>query len=219
MINLLPTSIKEERMYGRRNRMLLTYSFSLILTAGIIATVMAASMQFVSNDESALRSEIASNETEIIALQSNIQEIENVATRLETAKKVSELSVKFSSLIPDIGSALPEGVVLNALSLTGGKTDPLILDVDLKSADLAPILSRNLVESDLFEAADIASLIPKGISADDAASASPASAYGFSASVSASFTGTAEAKRKQAAQEAAKNAAQEAAKQEETKND
>lgn len=218
MINLLPTHIREERAYGRRNRTMLTYSISLILTAGVIAIVMLASMQFVSNDEANLRSEITSNEVEIAALQSNIQEIENVAIRLQTAKKVSELSVKFSSLIPEIGSVLPEGAVLNALSLTGGKTDPLILDVDLKSADLAPILSRNLVESDLFEAADIASLLPKGLAEDPLASgANQSAAYGFSASVSASFTGTAEAKRKEAAKEAARAAAAEAKTQEEKK--
>ena len=121
----------------------------------------------------------------------------------------SESSIKFSNLIPQIGSILPEGVVLNALSLTGGKTDPLVLDVDLKSADLAPIFARNITQSPLFEAADIASITPKGVATD-----SNAPAYGFSASVSASFKGTAEAKRKQAAQEAAK-AAQEAQKQQE----
>lgn len=212
MINLLPTHIKEERAYGRRNRTMLTYSVSLIVTAGIIAAVMAVSMQFVSSDEATLRSEIASSEVEIAALQSNIQEIENVSTRLQTAKKLSDSSVKFSNLIPQIGSILPEGVVLNALSLTGGKTDPLILDVDLQSADLAPVLARNLVESDLFEAADIASLTPKGAATDSAT----ISSYSFSASVSASFTGTADAKRKQAAQEAAKAAA-DAQKQEEAK--
>lgn len=217
MINLLPTHIKEERVYGRRNRMMLTYSVSLILTAAIIATVMMVSMQFVTGDEASLRSEIASTEVEIAALQNNIQDIEAVASRLETAKKLSDLSVKFSSLIPEIGSILPEGSVLNALALTGGKTDPLILDVDLKAADLAPVLSRNLVESDLFEAADIASLNPKGIAETETTSATSQSPYVFSASVSASFTGTAEAKRKEAAKEAARAAADEAKKLEETK--
>lgn len=217
MINLLPTHIKEERVYGRRNRMMLTYSVSLILTAAIIATVMVVSMQFVTGDEASLRSEIASTEVEIAALQNNIQDIEAVASRLETAKKLSDLSVKFSNLIPEIGSILPEGSVLNALALTGGKTDPLILDVDLKSADLAPVLSRNLVESDLFEAADIASLNPKGSAETEVAGTTTQSPYAFTASVSASFTGTAEAKRKEAAKEAAKAAAAEAKKEEETK--
>lgn len=216
MINLLPTHIKEERMYGRRNRTMLTYSVSLIVTAGIIAAVMLISMQFVSSDETTLKSELASNEVEIAALQSNIQEVENVASRLQTAKKLSDSSVKFSNLIPQIASVLPQGVVLNALSLTGGKTDPLILDVDLKSADLAPTLGKNLIDSDLFEAADIASLTPKGTADPTATTTTPTTnpVYTFSASVSASFTGTAEAKRKQAAQDAAKAAAEEAKKQE-----
>lgn len=202
MINLLPDQIKKERMYGRRNRTLLTYNIALISTAGVIAAIMVGSLQFVGADEAQLREEIESANVKVQALESNVKEIEKVAQRLETAKKLSDLSVQFSDLIPQIGAVLPEGVVLNALSLTGGVTDPLLLDVDIATADLAPVLSRNLVESELFEAADIATLAPKG-SGDTTEEAAPTEIYKFSASLNASFTGSAEAKRKQAAQEAA----------------
>ncbi len=205
MINLLPLHIKEERSYGRRNRMLLSYSLTLVITAGVIAGIMIGSVQLVGSDETDLRADIDQTNTEILALERTIKEVEKVATRLETAKDVSELSVKFSELIPKIGAVLPSGVILNALSLTGGITDPLRLDVDIVSADLAPVLSRNLVESDLFEAADITSLTPKGASEDDDEAPT---GYNFTASVTASFTGSNELKAEQARKAKAKEKAQ-----------
>lgn len=200
MINLLSPEIKEERNYGRRNRSLLGYSLILLLTAFVTAAIMAGGLQFVGADEDKLKREISDSAVEIAALEASIQSIESVAKRLETAKDVSDLSISFSELIPEIGAVLPEGVVLNALSLTGGITDPLQLDVDLTSSSLAPVLVRNLVESELFEAADIASLSPKG-GGDD--SDENVGQYTFTASLTASFTGSAELKNKVKAKEAA----------------
>jgi hypothetical protein len=42
--------------------------------------------------------------------------------------------------VPRIGSLLPEGTVLNGLSLTGESTDTLNLDVDLERPELAVVL-------------------------------------------------------------------------------
>jgi Tfp pilus assembly protein PilN len=119
------------------------------------------------------------------------------------AKRINEQSVSFSELIPKIGAVLPEGVVLNSLSLTGGITDPLQLNVDMLNANLVSVLIRNLVESDLFEAADILSLSPRGASDSEGGGA----VYNFNASLTASFTGTADAAKKAAKAEAAKKAA------------
>ncbi len=208
MINLLSPDIKTERVYGRRNLSLLGYSAVLILTAVGIMGIMAGSLQFVGADESKLREAIDNSAVEILSLEGNVKAIESIASRLETAKKISDLSVEFSELLPKIGAVLPEGVVLNALTLTGGITDPLLLDVNMTSAGLAPILIRNLVESDLFEAADVASIAPKG--SGEGADGEEVVVYNFTASLTASFTGSAEIKRKAAAVEAAARAEAEA---------
>ena len=207
MINLLPPELKERRRFGRKNVALFGYSIALIATGITTAGIMIAGIQFIATDEPEMRGSLTNVQNEILALESDIATIETVADRLNTAKAIDNSSVKFSELIPKIGAVLPDGVVLNALSLSGGVTDPLQLDVNLLSADLAPIMIRNLVESDLFEAADIATLTPIG---GDSESASETS-YQFTASISASFTGTAEAARKAAAAEAAKKAAADAA--------
>jgi len=205
MINLLPPQVKEERSYGRKNVSLIGYSAALLATALSTAVIMLLSLQFIGAEEPDLRRSLESDQARVTTLESEIKSIENVAIRLETAKKVAERSVKLSELIPQIGAVLPDGTILNALSLTGGGTESLQLDVDLKEASLAAVLIRNLVESDLFEAADISSLSPRGTGTDE----SSGEIYQFTASLTANFTGTAEAKKKAAAAEAAKKKAAE----------
>lgn len=208
MINLLPPQVKEGRAYGRKNISLIGYSGALLATALTTAVIMLLSLQYIGSEEPDLRRTLDADQATVTALEAEIKSIENVATRLETAKKVAERSVKLSELIPQIGAVLPDGVVLNALSLSGGMTDSLQLDVDLREAGLAAVLIRNLVESDLFEAADISSLSPRGTGTDDSAG----DIYQFTASLTANFTGTADAKKKALAVEAAKKkAADEAA--------
>lgn len=207
MINLLPPELKEQRKYGRKNNALFGYSVALIATGLVTAGIMIAGIQFIATDEPKMKETLASTQSEIQILESEIASIETVAERLATAKAIDDSSVKFSELIPKIGAVLPDGVILNALSLSGGVTDPLQLDVNLVSADLAPIMIRNLVDSDLFEAADIATLTPVGSDSEELSTTT----YQFTASISASFTGTAEAARKAAAAEAAKKAAADAA--------
>lgn len=204
MINLLPPSIKKRRLFGRRNISLLGYSASLLITALATAGIMLVSLQIIGASETDLKNDLAESQAKILLLEKDVKAIESVAVRLATAKKISDQSVSFSELIPKIGAVLPEGVILNGLSLSGGITDPLQLDVNMTSASLAPIMIRNLVESDLFEAADISTLSPIGVSAgvDDTASS-----YTFTASITASFTGTAEAAKALARAEAAKAAA------------
>ena len=207
MINLLPEEARIERQFGRKNRILIGYVFSLLITAMLVAIVMIGSLQFFSIDDSELKEEIAQNNIAIAALQSTTTDINQTVARLDTVNKLYDSGVSFSELVPKIGSLLPEGTVLNALSLTGASTDTLNLDVDLEKPELAATLVRNLVDSELFEAADIGNINPKGAEGER---------YKYGTTIRVSFVGSAEAKRKAEAAQAAATA-EAAAKAEEDK--
>lgn len=194
MINLLPSEIRIERQFGRKNRILVGYVLALLTTALLVATVMIGSRQFFGTDESALKTEIEQNKATIAALQSTTTDINTTVARLDTVNKLYDSGISFSELVPKIGSLLPEGTVLNALSLTGASTDTLNLDVDLERPELAATLVTNLLDSKIFEAADIGNINPKGAEGDR---------YLYGTSVRVSFVGSAEAKRKAAAATAA----------------
>lgn len=163
---------------------------------------MIGSLRFVGADEASLKKSIDENQITITKQESKIKDLSSLAGRLDSANQLYDSSIIFSKLIPEIGSLLPSGSILTSLSLSGGKTDPITLNVNMISADLSPVLQKNLVNSELFEAADIIS-----ISSDD-----QGKQYPTTVTISASFTGTAEAKKKEEAAAAAKlKAAEEAA--------
>jgi hypothetical protein len=204
MINLLPFSIRTERLYGRRNRILIGFVVSLFITAGLVACIMIGGLGFVASEEDTIRAELEKNNEQVLMLESEIKDVSSIAARLAAADKLFDSSILFSELVPEIGSLLPKGSIINSLALTGGTTDPLTLDVSLASAGLAAVLQSNLVQSELFEAADVNSISPLG---------SSDTIYTFNASVSVSFTGSAEAKRIIASQAAAARALAEEQKQ------
>jgi len=194
MINLLPAEIRLERQYGRKNRILLGYVLALITTALLVAVVMIGSRQFFGTDESAIKNEIEQNNGTISALRAKTADINTTVARLDTVNKLYDSGISFSELVPKIGSLLPEGTILNALSLTGASTDTLNLDVDLERPELAATLVTNLLDSKIFEAADIGNINPKGADGDK---------YRYGTTVRVSFVGSAEAKRKAAAAQVA----------------
>ncbi len=198
MINLLPLDIRIDRRFGRLNRIIIGYVIALSITAFLVAVVMLGSLKFFGTDESAIKRETAENTATIASLQSKTSDLNNTVTRLEVANKLHDGGVNFSELVPKIGSILPEGTVLNGLSLTEGSIDALNLDLDLERPELAAILVRNLVDSEIFEAADIGAIIPK---------ISDGSRYQYGTTVSVSFAGSAEAKEKAKKAAAAKAAA------------
>lgn len=202
MINLLPLEIRQERLYGRRNRILVGYVIALVITAALVATVMLGSLTVFGTNSNTLREEVELNKIVISTLQTSTSDLNKTVDRLETVNKLYESGISFSELIPKIGSLLPEGTILNGLSLTGDSTDTLTLDVNLEKPELTAVLVRNLIESDIFEAADIGTIVPKGAEGDR---------YRYGTTVRVSFEGASAAKKKAEAAikaEAARKAAE-----------
>ena len=194
MINLLPSEIKEARRYGRRNQTIVGYSLGVIVIGVLTVSITFFNMRYLASDEKRLRDEMQQRDAQTAKLEAGQKDVEKIATQLKTIDKLNSGEVKFSELIPKIGSLLPNGVVLNALTLTGGKTSPLQLDVDMDSQNLVAIFQQNLVNSDLFEAADIAAITSKG-----AGAAKPGvKSYAYGATLTVSFKGAAANKKRAA---------------------
>lgn len=206
MINLLPDSVREEQYYGRRNKKLAALIAVVAGTAVAVAAIMTFSLGYVIDEQKAVQASIDENQAIISSLESDTSDLSSVASRLDSTYKLFSESIKFSELIPEIGGVLPQGTIIDGLSLTGGSFDPLQLNVSMTSPDLAPILQQNLVNSALFEAADIVNITPGG---------TEGSIYQYTSSVSVSFTGSAEAKRKAKAAEAARAQAEKEAEESE----
>lgn len=184
MINLLPPAIQEARRYGRRNVILLRYSIAIALIGVFSIGVFLFNMHYVNEDVSRLRVEMAEQSAQAKKLEEGQKNVDKIAGQLKTIDKLYTGEVKFSEMIPKIGALLPNGAVLNSLSLAGGKASPLQLDVDIESQDLAAVFQQNLVNSDLFSAADISAIVTKGISTNKSQKS-----YPYGATLTATFKG------------------------------
>lgn len=182
MINLLPSELKQDRLFGRRNRILRNYSIVIFLIGVCSTTVMFFNSKLIASDEKNLRAEITEKQAKAAELSKTKAELEKLAASLDTIDKLYDGEIVFSELIPKIGGLLPSGTVLNGLTLAGGIDDPLNLEIDMQSQELAAVFQQNLVNSDLFEAADISSITSKGEGGSD-------DKYLFSATISAKFSG------------------------------
>lgn len=185
MINLLPPAILSDRRYGRRNIIVLRYAIVVACIGLTSVGVFMFNMHYVSEDESRLKAEMSSQTAQISKLEEGQKNVDKIASQLKTIDKLYTGEVRFSQLIPNIGALLPNGAVLNSLALTGGKTSPLNLDVDLENQDLAAVFQQNLVNSNLFDAADISAINSKG----DTIAKPGQKSYPFGASLTATFKG------------------------------
>ena len=195
MINLLPPEIKSERKYGRLNKVVFVYCLAAILVGISSIVIVLFNSQLLSADVSRINDEISKANEQAAKLEKSQKSVEAVATQLEAIETLLQGEIKFSELIPNIAAMFPNGVILNNLTLKGGSLEPLQLNVDLKQQELVSVLQQNLINSDLFEAADIISVTSKGEEAQGA--------YPYQASLSVTFTGTAEKKKKEEAKKKA----------------
>ena len=191
MINLIPTDVKYARIYGRRNRILSGYSLGVIVIGLLAVSVLLFNMQNVKSSEASMREEIKKQEEIAAKLEKSQKEVDKLADQITTVYKLYAGEVKFSELIPKIGSLMPSGAVMNSLSLAGGRTSPLQLDVDIEEPQLAAVVQQNLVNSDLFGAVDISSIVSKGTG-----TAKPGQKYySYGATLTATFKGVVAVKK------------------------
>lgn len=117
MINLMPPEAKKELAAGRANRLLLRY---LLLFAGLAVLIMVAIgfvYLFMSNTKAtAIRQK---EESENSARQLLAQQADITAFRsdLATAKQILDKQVNYSSIVLRVAGVIPDGVVINSLSL------------------------------------------------------------------------------------------------------
>lgn len=158
MINLLPADVKKYRQFGRLNRLLVRV-LSGITFIGVAATlVMLSGLQLTRNDEKLL-DEIIDSKTAIYETSKVYDtQASELKSDLATIRKVFDREVQLSKLLVEIASAIPVNVELTSLSLTGNNTAPLQITAKADSQALAGTLRRNLVDSGVFEAADLQSV-------------------------------------------------------------
>ena len=177
MINLRPPELKEDVKYAKYNVTLVQYMIVALGTVGVIIFLMLFGKQTLTNTKNDIERLLATDRAKAAALQEVNQEATTLSATVDTIGALLDEEVKFSYLLREIGSIMPPGAKLSALSLSQDSTQPVRLTVDLVTAEKAGVLQQNLLESRLFIGADILSV----------AQAGAGTTYGFAADLQAYY--------------------------------
>ncbi len=158
MINLLPPEVREDLIFARRNTQLLRWVIAMILVIIAIFVVVIVGQLYIDQSSKSYRTQIeqTQNELKVQKLEETQKKVENISGSLKLAIQVLSRQLLFSSILKQIGAAMPEGSVLTGLSITkveGG----IDLTAAARDYSTATQVQLNLQDANnkIFEKADI----------------------------------------------------------------
>jgi len=159
MINLMPPKIKNDIHFSRLNTSLVQYGFIAIVVVILVAAIMLFGFTIAQDDEQALRDSIEQKEKDLSSLITVEQDAASLSGKIDTVGDLLDREVKFSEVLQEIGSILPEGSVLTSLRLTNDSTEPLRVAALVDTKNNAAVLRQNIEDSNRFSGADIESIV------------------------------------------------------------
>lgn len=158
MINLMPSTIKTERSYGRSNVILMRWTFQISVAFVILTIVLLSGYSFMVSAQKSVNANKSKVEESIKSekLDTTEKEYDAFSSNVQTVTQILSKQVLYSSLLQQIGSVTPLGATLSSISISS-TSNALDLNFNISSADVAPILQLNLQDekNQLFQKADI----------------------------------------------------------------
>jgi hypothetical protein len=161
MINLLPTSDKEDIVFGRRNRILLHWIIAVILVITAVGAMTVFGQFYINKNTRSLEAvaEITQQRIANQNLQSTQQQIQNLSNNFKTVSQLLGRQLLFSKLLIKIGSIIPSRAVLSGITLSTS-TSALDLNVIAENREAATQAFVNINDpaNGLFNKADLLSV-------------------------------------------------------------
>lgn len=159
MINLLSPESKRQIRAARTNVILRTYCLLLGVVAILLTATFSIAWWVVQQDKSLAQAEIQSNQQAAAEYAKTRKAAQAFAQDLTVAKSILANNISFSTLLTDIASVVPKGVILNNLSLAAATaTAPVDVSGRSKTSDGAVALKNSLEASPIFENVSISSI-------------------------------------------------------------
>lgn len=158
MINLLPKDIKMSNSYGAKNRVLLRWLIAFVVGIVGIGIIILFGHYQLNRSIAAAEKQVAQSEQrlEVQNITDTQKQTEEIDSSIKLALQVLEKKILFSKLLQRIGAVMPEGTVLEGISLQeleGG----LNLVARAESYQSATQVQVNISDAtnDVFKTADI----------------------------------------------------------------
>lgn len=163
MINLLPPDAKAEIRAGRANRLLIRY---LVLFTGLMLLLFVAIgivLYTMSRTEVTSKAAITATLNKSSKIKAEQKQVEQYIANLKIAKQILDSQTNYSTIILRIASVIPQGVVIDSLSLDSSSfTKPTTLTARAKSDRAALAFKQALTSSPYFKDPHFSSITSGG---------------------------------------------------------
>lgn len=138
MINLLADDKKKEIRAGRANVVLLRYII-MALIAGVVLVVIVIGAYFsLSHSRTLAQERVEQNVTQRNSYSQSVIEANDFRSDLLTAKTILDKDISYSTAILKIARSIPDGIVIDSLSLSPETIgQPIDLTAHAKNKDAA----------------------------------------------------------------------------------
>lgn len=166
MINLMPKEQKTSIAYARRNSQMLRWVSMMIIAVVGLVVISAGSLFYIKQESKAYQQSIVDTEKDLKDQneEKTLERVGEIGGRLSLVVNVLSREVLFSKLLPHLGSVIPDGAILQELSLsreTVGGIDLSIGAVDYETASQI-LVNLQASESLLFQGADVNNVVCEG---------------------------------------------------------
>lgn len=164
MINLLSTEHKAALRAARVNVFLVRYIWMILLALTFILGTLYVSYSLLQETEATAKERIEANDVQSAAYSDTKQKVDALSTKLNGAKEVLGQSVSYAKILTTIGQVMPNGTVLDSLTLTEATLagTPTELIAYAKTDEDGVAIQQALQQSQLF-----ALISPKGTSSTE----------------------------------------------------
>jgi hypothetical protein len=161
MINLIPSHVKEDIVYGRRNRLVLRWIIAVLLVIAGVGLMTVFGQFYINKNVHSLEAAAKITQDRISAqnLQSTQQDIQTLSNNFKTVTLLLSKQLIFSKLFIKIGSIIPNGAILSGITLTTNNSS-LDLNIIATTRDSATQSFINISDKSngLFDKADLLSV-------------------------------------------------------------
>lgn len=158
MINLLPGEARQSISYARRNTIMLRWSLGLLASLGLIAVITFVGQLYINQAINDTNKQIAEtqNQLKVQKLEDTQKRVQSISSSLKLVIQVLGKEVLFSSLLQQIGAAMPPNTVLTNLSINKlqGGIDLQVAAADYESATQVQINLKD-PNNKIFSDADL----------------------------------------------------------------
>lgn len=161
MINLLPPEDKQEIIYGRKNRSLVSWNIALLAVLVGIMIITVIGQFYIKSNVNSLNKTVEATKQRIgdQNLEQRQLDTTNFANNLNTVNSLLKDQLLFSKIITSLGGVLPDKVtVLNIDFESSDNTLKLQLVGNDEKAVTQGFVNLSSAESSLFERADLESV-------------------------------------------------------------